>query len=90
MARTEYYDDRDAPEPNSLVVAASAVVTDEEGRILLRLLYRRVVGGQLAISDDSTELRFVPEGELDKLPMHHTQRLRLHHFLEEREQPDLG
>ena len=29
MARTEYYDDPDAPEPNSLVVAASAVVTDD-------------------------------------------------------------
>lgn len=36
MARTEYYDDPDAPEPNSLVVAASAVVTDETGRILLQ------------------------------------------------------
>lgn len=36
MARTEYYDDPDAPKPNSLVVAASAVVTDEEGRILLQ------------------------------------------------------
>lgn len=36
MARTEYYDDPDAPKPNSLVVAASAVVTDDEGRILLQ------------------------------------------------------
>ncbi|AEM88407.1 NUDIX domain-containing protein [Streptomyces violaceusniger] len=156
MARTEYYDDPDAPEPNSLVVAASAVVTDEAGRILLQrrrdndlwalpgggtemtdslpgtavrevkeetgldveiaglvgtytdprhvIAYTdgevrrqfnvcftaRVVGGQLAISDESTELRFVPDGELDVLPMHHTQRLRLHHFLEQREQPYLG
>lgn len=32
--RTECYDDPDAPKPNSLVVAASAVVTDEAGRIL--------------------------------------------------------
>ncbi|MES4902702.1 MULTISPECIES: NUDIX domain-containing protein [unclassified Streptomyces] len=156
MARTEYYDDPDAPEPNSLVVAASAVVADETGRILLQrrrdnglwalpgggmdmteslpgtavrevreetgleveitglvgtytdprhvIAYTdgevrrqfnvcftaRVVGGQLAISEESTELRFVPPGELADLPMHHTQRLRLRHFLEHREQPYLG
>ncbi|QKV93051.1 NUDIX domain-containing protein [Streptomyces sp. NA02950] len=156
MARTEYYDDPDAPEPNSLVVAASAVVTDEEGRILLQrrrdndlwalpgggmemtdslpgtavrevkeetgldvevtglvgtytdprhvIAYTdgevrrqfnvcftaRVVGGELVISDESTELRFVPQCELDSLPMHHTQRLRLSHFLENREGPYLG
>lgn len=156
MARTEYDDDPDAPEPNSLVVAASAVVTDDTGRILLQrrrdndlwalpgggmemtdslpgtavrevkeetgleveitglvgtytdprhvIAYAdgevrrqfnvcftaRVVGGQLAISEESTELRFVPPGELADLPMHHTQRLRLRHFLEHREQPYLG
>lgn len=156
MARTEYYDDPNAPEPNSMVVAASAVVTDEEGRILLQrrrdndlwalpggrmemtdslpgtavrevkeetgldveitglvgtytaprhvIAYTdgevrrqfnvcftaRVVGGQLAISDESTELRFVLLEELDELPMHHTQRLRLSHFLEHREHPYLG
>lgn len=36
VARTDYYDDPNAPEPNSLVVAASAVVTDEHGRLLLQ------------------------------------------------------
>ncbi|GAA1909079.1 NUDIX domain-containing protein [Streptantibioticus ferralitis] len=156
MARTEYYDDPDAPEPNSLVVAASAVVTDETGRILLQrrrdndlwalpgggmemtdslpgtavrevkertgldveitglvgtytdprhvIAYTngevrrqfnvcftaRIVGGQLAISDESTELRFVPPEELAALPMHHTQLLRLRHFLEHRDRPYLG
>ncbi|MFE9567269.1 NUDIX hydrolase [Streptomyces sp. NPDC006692] len=156
MARTEYYDDPSAPEPNSLVVAASAVVTDGQGRILLQrrrdndlwalpgggmdmgdslpgaavrevreetgldveitglvgtytdprhiIAYsdgevRRqfnvcftahVVGGTLAISDESTELRFVAPAELDALPMHHTQRLRLQHFLENRPTPYLG
>ncbi|MFB8084851.1 NUDIX hydrolase [Streptomyces sp. NPDC055992] len=154
--RTEYYDDPDAPEPNSLVVAASAVVTDAGGRILLQrrsdnglwalpgggmdmgdslpgtavrevkeetgldveitglvgtytdprhvIAYRdgevrrqfnvcftaRVIGGRLALSDESTELRFVPPGEIGELPMHHTQRLRLGHYLEGRDQPYLG
>ncbi|MGK5627769.1 NUDIX domain-containing protein [Streptomyces sp. URMC 123] len=156
MGRTEYYDDPGAPEPNRLVVAASAVVTDEEGRILLQrrrdnglwalpgggmdmseslpgaavrevreetgldveitglvgtytdprhvIAYSdgevrrqfnvcftaRVVGGGLAVSDESTELRFVAPTELGSLPMHHTQRLRLRHFLERRAAPYLG
>ncbi|WP_405725666.1 NUDIX domain-containing protein [Streptomyces sp. NBC_01537] len=156
MARTEYYDDPKAPKPNSLVVAASAVVTDGNGRILLQrrrdndlwalpgggmdltdslpgtavrevkeetgldveitglvgtytdpkhvIAYAdgevrrqfnvcftaRIIGGRLAISDESTELQFVDQDRLEKLPMHHTQRLRLRHFLERREQPYLG
>ncbi|MER7048826.1 NUDIX domain-containing protein [Streptomyces jumonjinensis] len=156
MARTEFYDDPEAPEPNSLVVAASAVVTDEQGRILLQrrrdndlwalpgggmdmtdslpgtavrevreetgldveitglvgtytdprhvIAYSdgevrrqfnicftaRVTGGELAISDESTELRFVAPDDLAGLPMHHTQRLRIGHFLERRDRPYLG
>jgi ADP-ribose pyrophosphatase YjhB (NUDIX family) len=156
MARTEFYDDRDAPEPNSLVVAASAIVTDDHDRILLQrrrdddlwalpgggmemtdslpgttvrevkeetgldvqinglvgtytdprhvIAYTdgevrrqfnicftaRITGGELAISDESTELRFIPREELDTLPMHHTQRLRITHFLEHRDTPYLG
>ncbi|MFJ2632658.1 NUDIX domain-containing protein [Streptomyces sp. NPDC087422] len=156
MARTEFYDDPDAPAPNSLVVAASAVVTDEQGRILLQrrrdnglwalpgggmemtdslpgtavrevkeetgldveitglvgtytdprhvIAYTdgevrrqfnvcftaRVTGGELAVSDESTEVRFVAAGEVDELPMHHTQRFRIAHYLEGRERPYLG
>jgi 8-oxo-dGTP pyrophosphatase MutT (NUDIX family) len=156
MARTEFYDDPHAPKPNSLVVAASAVVVDEGGRILLQrrtdnglwalpgggmemtdslpgtavrevkeetgldveitglvgtytdprhviaysdgevrrqfaiVFTARVVGGQLAISDESTELRFVAPEDLPALPIHHTQRLRLDHFLEHRTTPYLG
>jgi 8-oxo-dGTP pyrophosphatase MutT (NUDIX family) len=156
VARTEYYDDPEAPEPNSLVVAASAVVTDELGGILLQrrrdndlwalpgggmdmsdslpgcavrevkeetgydieitglvgtytdprhviaysdgevrrqfnICFRaRIIGGELTISDESTEVRFVDPSELDALPMHDTQRLRLHHFLENRPAPYLG
>ncbi|MFF1684757.1 NUDIX hydrolase [Streptomyces sp. NPDC058254] len=156
MARTEYYDDANAPKPNRMVVAASAVVVDDKGRILLQrrsdndlwalpgggmdmtdslpgtavretkeetgldveitglvgtytdprhiIAYSdgevrrqfnvcftaRITGGSLAISDESSELRFVDPGELDALPMHHTQRLRLQHFLENRPAPYLG
>ncbi|GFE14704.1 putative MutT/NUDIX-like protein [Streptomyces glebosus] len=146
-----YHADPDAPEPNSLVVAASAVVTDDEGRILLqrrrdndlwalpgggmemtdflpgtavrevkeetgldveitglvgtytdprhviaytdgevRRQTARLVGGQLAISDESTELRFLHPDEIGNLPMHHTQQLHIRHFLEQRERPYLG
>ncbi|MGW6916732.1 NUDIX domain-containing protein [Kitasatospora sp. NPDC054939] len=156
MARTEYYDDPNAPKPNNLVVAASAVVTDEAGRILLQRrtdngLYAlpggaidlgeslpdtavrevreetgfdveitglvgtytdprhviaysdgevrqqfnvcftaRITGGELRISDESTDLQFVAPEDIGDLPMHHTQRLRLRHFLDGRTTPYLG
>ncbi|WP_326597872.1 NUDIX hydrolase [Streptomyces sp. NBC_01803] len=156
MARTEYYDDPNAPEPNSMVVAASAVVTNDQGHILLQrrrdndlwalpgggmeltdslpgtairevkeetgldieitglvgtytdprhiieysdgevrrqfnvCFTGRIIGGELAISEESTELRFVTPNELTDLPMHHTQRLRLEHYLENGDQPHLG
>lgn len=35
MARIDYYDDPDAPAANSLVPSANAVVTDENGHVLL-------------------------------------------------------
>ncbi|MEV5378061.1 MULTISPECIES: NUDIX hydrolase [Streptomyces] len=156
MIRTEFYDDPAAPEPNSLVVAASAVVTDGEGRILMQrradsglwalpgggmemgeslagavvrevreetgldvevtglvgtytdprhvIAYSdgevrrqfnicftaRIVGGTLAISDESTELRFVPVDGIRSLDMHPTQRMRVQHYLQRRPQPYLG
>ncbi|MFG2192790.1 NUDIX domain-containing protein [Streptomyces sp. NPDC048639] len=156
MARTEFFGDPNAPEPNSLVVAASAVVADGQGRILLQrradsgkwalpgggmemfdslpgtavrevkeetgldievtglvgtytdprhviaysdgevrrqfnVCFRaRVVGGALAISDESLELRWFDPSALDDLPMHHTQRLRISHYLEHRSTPYLG
>lgn len=36
MGRTEYCDDSAAPAPNSLVVAASAVLANERGEILMQ------------------------------------------------------
>ena len=142
--------------PNSLVVAASAVVTDGEGRILVQRrvasgLYTlpgggmdfgeslpdaavrevreetgldvevtglvgtytdarhviaysdgevrqqfnicftaRITGGDLRISDESTDLRFASPAEIAALPMHHTQRLHIRHFLEHRDRPPRG
>lgn len=35
MSRTDYYDDPNAPRANSLIPGASAVVVDDQGRILL-------------------------------------------------------
>lgn len=156
MARREYYDDPDAPEPTSLVVATSAVVTDDDGRILLQrradsgnwampgggmeitesltdsvirevkeetgydvqvtglvgtytdprhiiaytdgevrrqfnICYTaRIIAGELAISSESTEIRFVDPSDIPALPMHHTQQLRIRHYLERRDQPYLG
>jgi 8-oxo-dGTP pyrophosphatase MutT (NUDIX family) len=156
VARIEYYDDAEAPEPNSLVVAASAVVADDRGRILLQrrrdsglwalpgggmemadslpgtavrevreetgldveitglvgtytdprhiIAYTdgevrrqfnvcftaRITGGRLTMSDESTELRFVSPDDLSALDMHHTQRLRIQHYLDERSSPYLG
>ena len=36
MARIEHYDDPEAPEPNSLVSAASAAVSNENNEILMQ------------------------------------------------------
>ncbi|MGP4007433.1 NUDIX hydrolase [Streptomyces sp. 4N124] len=46
MARRDYEDDPDAPKANSLVPAASAVVVDSAGRILLQ---RRADNGMWAL-----------------------------------------
>jgi len=35
MSRRDYYDDPDAPKPNSIVPAVTAVVEDDQGRVLL-------------------------------------------------------
>jgi hypothetical protein len=56
---------------------------DGEVRRQFNVCFRaRIVGGELTVSDESTELRFVDPAELASLPMHHTQRLRLRRYLE--------
>lgn len=156
MTRIDHFNDPDAPEPNRLVPAASAVITDDDGRILLakrtdnRLwtipggtmkpgetiagtavrevkeetgidveivslvgIYtnpRHVVeysdgevrqqfsvcfacqpiGGELATSDETSEVGYFSPGELVAMEIHPSIRLRIQHFLEDRSDPYLG
>lgn len=53
MARRDYEDDPDAPKANSLLPAASAVVVDERGRVLLQ---RRTDNGMWALPGGKMEL----------------------------------
>ncbi|MFE5810968.1 NUDIX hydrolase [Streptomyces sp. NPDC056491] len=53
MTRRDYEDDPDAPEANSLVPAASAIVVDDDGRVLLQ---RRTDNGQWALPGGKMEL----------------------------------
>jgi 8-oxo-dGTP pyrophosphatase MutT (NUDIX family) len=53
MGRTEYWNDPNAPKPNSLVPAAGILAADDEGRLLLQ---RRRDTGQWAIPMGKQEL----------------------------------
>jgi ADP-ribose pyrophosphatase YjhB (NUDIX family) len=53
MGRVDYYEDPEAPAANSLVPAASAIVTDDQGRILL---HRRRDNDQWALPGGVMEL----------------------------------
>ena len=147
MGRRDYYDDPDAPAANSLVPAASAVVADSAGRILLHrrkdndkwalpggvmelgeslsacairevkeetgldievtgivgiysdpkhvfayddgevrqefsiCFTTRVIGGEVAVSHESTEIAFHPPAALEALPMVDSIRLRVTDYL---------
>jgi ADP-ribose pyrophosphatase YjhB (NUDIX family) len=153
VTRIDHFNDPGAPAANSLVPAASAVVVDQVGRILLHRrndndlwsipggamevgeriadtavrevkeetglevrpealvgIYTdprhvveygdgevrqqfsvcfacRVVGGDLAVSDESLEVGFFSPAEIKTMPMHESIRLRIRHYLEHRSQP---
>lgn len=53
MARVDYQDDVTAPKPNSLVPAASAIVTDKRGKILL---HRRSDSGLWGLPGGTMEI----------------------------------
>ena len=50
----------------------------------------RMLGGQLATSSETKEVRFVDPGDLDALNIHPSMRLRIDHYLERRSAPDIG
>lgn len=145
--RVDYYHDPAAPQANSLVVGSSAVVVDDEGRVLLQrrsdsgnwalpggamdigetfaesavrevkeetgfdvrierivgvysdpahvfaysdgevrqefniCLAAAIVGGELAVSRESTDVRFVPLDEVAGLTMHQSIRKRIDDYL---------
>lgn len=147
MARKDYYDDPNAPNPNSIVPAVTVVVINDDHQVLLvhRVdngrwalpggavelgedvattgarevqeetgiqvditgligvysdprhviayddgevrqqfavsLRARPVGGQLHTDSESTEVAWIPGGDLDKLNLHPSMRLRIEHGL---------
>ncbi len=153
MRRIEHLNDPAAPPANSLVPAASAIVVDDAGRILLHRrtdnalwsipggamevgeaiadtavrevkeetgldvepervvgIYSnpqhvieyadgevrqqfsicfacRLAGGQVALSDESSEVGFFTPAEIEAMPMHESIRLRIRHYLEHRPEP---
>src|SRR4051812_35572789 len=65
--------------------------SDGEVRQQFNICFRgRLVDGSLRSSEESTDVRWIPPDEIDDLSIHHTTRLRLQHFLEERSTPYIG
>lgn len=50
----------------------------------------RIIGGELKVSHESTEVGFFSSEEIAHLRMHPSIRLRIQHFLEHRKQPYIG
>lgn len=151
MSRKDYYHQPNSPQPNALVPAASAVIADTEGKILLHkrsdnnlwslpggamdlgesieqtiirevkeetgfdvevlkcigiytdpehvieysdgeirqqfsICFKcRIIGGNLRISSESTQVCFFSKKELEHLPMHPAQKIRICDFFIDRE-----
>jgi hypothetical protein len=49
-----------------------------------------MLGGQLATSDETSEVAFVAPERLDQLNIHPSMRLRIDHYLERRSTPYIG
>ena len=156
MTRIDHFNDPDAPRPTRVVPAASAVITDEDGRLLLAKrtdntlwtipggtmkpgetiaetavrevkeetgldvevvslvgIYSnpnhvveysdgevrqqfsvcfacRYLGGELATSDETSEVGYFSPDELEDMEIHPSIRLRIQHYLEQRSEPYLG
>jgi ADP-ribose pyrophosphatase YjhB (NUDIX family) len=156
MARIEHFNDPYSPAANSIVVATTSFVQDEQGRVLLihrtdndlwaipggaqefgeyiaetavretleesgieteviglvgiytnpnhkveysdgevrqqfSICFRaRPVGGELRPSDESSEVKWVAQDQLDSLNIHPSMRLRIDHGFEHRPEPYIG
>ena len=156
MARTEYFNDPEAPKANSIVVAVTVFVLDDQDRVLLirrtdnglwaipggaqdfgeyiaetavretreesgidikvtgivgiytnpnhvmaysdgevrqqfSICFRaRYLSGEPTSSDESSEVRWVPQDELDNLPIHPSMRLRIDHGYRMNPTPYIG
>jgi ADP-ribose pyrophosphatase YjhB (NUDIX family) len=65
--------------------------TDGEVRQQFALCLRaRSTGGELQISDESHEVRWIPRDQLDALPIHPSTRLRIDHGYENRALPHIS
>ena len=64
---------------------------DGEVRQQCSICFRtRMVGGRLATSSETKEVRFVAPDQLDTLNIHPSMRLRIDHYLEDRTEPYIG
>jgi ADP-ribose pyrophosphatase YjhB (NUDIX family) len=65
--------------------------SDGEVRQQFSICFRaQYLGGELATSDESAEVRWIPKDELDRLQMHPSMRLRVDHGYEYRPKPYIG
>lgn len=65
--------------------------SDGEVRQQFSICFRaQHVGGERTVSEESSEVRWVAQGELDELPIHPSMRLRIDHGYEDREEPYIG
>jgi ADP-ribose pyrophosphatase YjhB (NUDIX family) len=72
--------------PNHLIEFSNGEVRQQ-----FSLCFRaRYLGGELATSDESSEVRWVSRDELDSLPIHPSMRLRIDHRYERRAEPYIG
>ena len=73
--------------PNHVILYTS----NGEARQEFSLVYTaRAVSGQPTPSDETSEVRWVPENDLTTLPMHESMRQRIGRYLEHQAMPYLG
>lgn len=64
---------------------------DGEVRQQFSLCYTtRLLGGELAFDNESTDIAWVEPDSITRLPMHPSMKLRIDHYLEHRDTPYLG